>query len=153
MTEKTKITVYFRKERMRYRSLFQYSNSKNNNKIQTEYETDSGWESAESVNEIFPIQIRSQKEIFELTTNPKQLIEMVNGVPEIGYAQWDQKRQELDAKYVQLCKEVRDAEELIETRELVSRKLNEIDRKIGCIRAMKIARLSMIIRPAYVKNR
>ena len=129
MTENTEIRVYFRKDRMRYRSIYQYSNK---TQINTDYETTRDtWESTERcVNEIFPIHIRSQKEIFKLATNPKQLIKMVNDVPDIGYVQWDQERDKLEKEYIQLCKEVRGAEELIRKKNSVSNNLDETNRKI-----------------------
>ncbi|MFA5904671.1 MAG: AAA family ATPase [Desulfobacula sp.] len=69
-----------------------------------EEQTDRGWQEIEAgdLKDRFPISIFSQKQINELASNPRGLLEVVDRSPEVDRAQWKSRWESVKSKFLQL---------------------------------------------------
>ncbi len=69
-----------------------------------------GWRGCDAGNlqERFPLSIYSQKQINELSSNPRGLIEIIDRTPDVGYAEWAARWEKTKSRYMQLRERLRE---------------------------------------------
>ena len=96
-------------------SLYRISYFPGNHLPSLEEKKDGEWElSPGEIKTLFPARIYSQKQIFELSSQPLALLKIIDEPPIVERAQYDDERAELENQYV-----------------LIDQRLQEIDRQLG----------------------
>ncbi|MCG9874849.1 MAG: hypothetical protein MH321_08690 [Leptospiraceae bacterium] len=110
-------------------------------KINWEY-TDSGLNSIESwdgnewikeegnIKERFPISIYSQKQIYSFADNPKYLIDVISQQKEVGYRDWESKKEELENKFYSYKNKLRELKLTLDKEVDWKGELSDISKKI-----------------------
>ncbi|MCP4545756.1 MAG: ABC transporter [bacterium] len=105
LTERTKIVITYRKSGTRFRLQW----DQEGNLPPLVEQQDGGWQAGEGeVAQRFPIRIYSQKQIFELAGNPEALLGIVDDAKEVRYADWKQRWQEEETRFMALRAEARE---------------------------------------------
>ena len=79
-----------------------------------------------SLNERFPLSIYSQKQINELSKNPKGLLEIIDRSSEVDRAEWNKKWQQLKSKFMLLREQLREIKRQLELAPEIQAKLNDV---------------------------
>jgi len=94
-----------------------------------EEETDSGWQEIEAgdLKERFPISIFSQKQINELASNPRGLLEVVDRSPEVDRAEWSSRRENVKSQFLQLRERRRELLRQLAGEQQIRAKLGDVE--------------------------
>ena len=96
LIEESKISLIYRKDDVRYRLSWQ----SNTNCLSLEEEHNGTWNPCSgTIASRFPVHIYSQKEIFEITKNPRALIRIIDEAPEVDSATIEAERNKLVNQY------------------------------------------------------
>lgn len=100
LTEKTTLSVIYRKEGQRYR--IQWNESDSSTTIEEEQE-DGTWTTAEGlVQRRFPAKIYSQKQIYWMASQPAALLKDIDEAPAIQKSEWNQEWERRKNEYARL---------------------------------------------------
>ena len=94
-----------------------------------EEQSDSGWKEIEpgDLKERFPISIFSQKQINELASNPRGLLEVVDRSPEVGRAEWKSRWESVRSQFFQLRERRRELMLQLAEEQYVRAKLSDVE--------------------------
>ena len=105
LTEDAEIKIVYRKNGSRFR--IQWNPASDLEPI--EQEVDGRWRPAEGqVQQRFPVQIYSQKEVFQLAGTPLALLKIIDKAPEVDRHSWTQEREALENRFLSLRAKVRE---------------------------------------------
>lgn len=91
--------------------------------------TGSGWEIIEAGNlkERFPISIFSQKQINELASNPRGLLEVVDRTPDVNRHEWKSRWESVKSEFLQLRERRRELLRQLSEEQSIRTKLNDVE--------------------------
>jgi predicted ATPase/histidinol phosphatase-like PHP family hydrolase len=100
MLSETEILIEIHRRGRNYRLRWRYDGQG----AVLEEEAGSGWQEVESgdLQERFPLSIYSQKQINELASNPKGLLDIIDRSPEVGRREWDSRWESMKSRFLQL---------------------------------------------------
>ncbi len=128
LRESTVITIYFRKNGVRFRIIF--SNAENKYIIEEE-NTNGSWSVSEGdIADRFPIRIYSQKQIFELAKHPQALLKVIDDALMVNHRNWERERNELVAKYLSIRAQAREVQSSFQEESLIKGQLADIKHKL-----------------------
>ncbi len=83
-----------------------------------------------SIRERFPVRIYSQKQLFDLATQPNALLTVIDDTDEVDGASWQRKRKEAEARYLSLKAEARSLRARADDQPARNAALSDVRRKI-----------------------
>jgi len=88
-----------------------------------------GWQAVEAgdLKERFPLSIFSQKQIDELATNPRGLLEVVDRAPEVNRAEWLSRWESMKSQFLQLRERRRELLRQLSGEEQIRAKLKDVE--------------------------
>ncbi len=94
-----------------------------------EQQTADGWQAVEvgDLKERFPLSIFSQKQIDELATNPRGLLEVVDRAPEVNRAEWLSRWENIKSQFLQLRERRRELLRQLSGEEQIRAKLKDVE--------------------------
>lgn len=94
-----------------------------------EEQTDTGWKDIEQgdLNGRFPISIFSQKQINELASNPRGLLEIVDRTPEVDRAEWKSRWESVKSQFLQLSERKRELVRQLAEESQIHVKLQDVE--------------------------
>lgn len=97
-----------------------------------EQDGDGGWiPGAGEIRERFPIRILSQKQVLALSRDPNSLLKVIDDSPLVNRADWNSRHEELQARFLRLRGELREADSRIRVRSRLLGELSDVDRQIA----------------------
>ncbi len=78
------------------------------------------------VRERFPVRILSQKQVLEMSRDPNSLLKVIDDSPQVNRAGWDSRNRELEARFLRVHSELREAEARLQGRALLQGELSDI---------------------------
>ena len=128
LTNETEIELIIRKDDARFKINWQ-STTQNSQIFE---ETDpSVWEPVEgNVKQRFPIQIFSQKQIFELSKDPAALLRKIDSAQKVGFRQWEDEKKQLETKYLSLQAQIREKFNILENESEIRGEIDDIDHRL-----------------------
>ena len=85
---------------------------------------------AGDIRERFPVRILSQKQVLALSRDPDSLLKVIDDSPQVGRVDWDSQHEELEARFVRLGGEVREADSKMKLRSRLLGELSDVKRQI-----------------------
>ena len=100
MLNETEILLELHRSRKKYRLRWRFDGQG----ALLEEQADSGWQKTEAgdIGERFPISIFSQKQINELASNPRGLLEVIDRSPDVDRAEWQSRWESVKSQFLQL---------------------------------------------------
>lgn len=130
LTEETRLSVIYRKDGTRFR--IQWSPAGDLEPIAEWREGE--WHRGEGeVAQRFPVRITSQKQIFELARNPIALLEIVDDAAAIDRRRWDDRRRELENRFVTLGAKVRELDDELDQEPRLKGELDDVVRRLNVL--------------------
>ena len=130
LTKNSQISLLYRKGDVRYRLNW----ADKTDKPSLEEEKDGDWKSIPGeIKSLFPARIYSQKQIFELTKNPRALLNIIDEAPAVDYMTIDKKQKEFINRYKQTEQKLRELNEKIAQENRLSGEFNDLARQIDQI--------------------
>lgn len=128
LTESTVITIYFRKDGVRFR--IKWTNS--NHQYVIEEETVPGiWNITEGdIAQRFPVRIYSQKQVFELAKHPQALLQVVDDSTVVNYREWKLEWDELVSRYLSIRAQEREVLAGLPEESIIKGQLEDVIRKL-----------------------
>ena len=127
LTEDTTIKTYYRKDDSRF--CIQWDPGGNLESIEEEIKADQ-WTRAEgNIQQRFPVRIYSQKQIFDLATEPLALLGIVDEAPRVDRRAWDEKWRLAEGKFLSLRAKSRELEAGFSEESRLRGELEDIKRK------------------------
>lgn len=77
-----------------------------------------------------PLQLLSQKQVFAIANQPSGLLSLVDKATAVDFAAWEQKRREIEAKYLRVRADQREIEARLADRPRLERELADVGRQI-----------------------
>ncbi len=129
LTEDTEVVATVRKDDGRFRVRWRYDGA---GKSVEEQDSDGRWvRGVGDIRERFPARILSQKQVLALSRDPNSLLEVIDDSPQVNRADWDSKREQLEARFLRLRSELREAESRVGNRSRLQGDLSDVNRQIG----------------------
>jgi hypothetical protein len=129
LTDNSRFTVICRKDRARFR--IQWSHHEDVEAIEIQDES-GGWRSDQGeVAERFPVQIYSQKQIFELARAPLSLLRIVDEAREVDRRSWDDHWKEEQSRYLSLRAKAREIEAGLADEARLRGELEDLKRRLA----------------------
>lgn len=130
LTKNSQISLLYRKGDVRYRLNW----ADKTDKPSLEEEKDSDWKSIPGeIKSLFPARIYSQKQIFELTKDPRALLNIIDEAPAVDYMTIDKKQKEFINRYKQIEQKLRELNEKIAQENRLRGEFNDLVRQIDQI--------------------
>ena len=130
LTKNSQISLLYRKGDVRYRLNW----ADKTDKPSLEEEKDGDWKSIPGeIKSLFPARIYSQKQIFELTKNPRALLNIIDEAPAVDYMTIDKKQKEFINRYKQIEQKSRELNEKIAQENRLRGEFNDLTRQIDQI--------------------
>lgn len=128
LTEGSEAVATVRKDDARFRVRWRYDGTG----ISLEEENSDGlWTSGVGdIHERFPARILSQKQVLALSRDPSSLLKVIDDSPQVNRADWDSRREELEARFLRLRSELREADSRLGDRSRLQGELSDVDRQI-----------------------
>ena len=128
LTENTTIRAFYRKDDSRFR--IQWDPAGNLESIEEETE-DGHWKSTKGdIRQRFPVRIYSQKQIFDLATEPLALLSIVDEAPRVDRRAWDEKWRLATSKFLSLRARSRELESGFSEESRLRGELEDVKRKL-----------------------
>ena len=129
LTDETTISIYYRKDRTRFRILWHQGGDP----VTIEVEDENGkWSYDQGdVAQRFPVRIFSQKQIFELAKAPLALLRIVDDAREVGRRSWDEEWNAEETRYLSLRAKTREIESGLADETRILGELEDVKRKIS----------------------
>lgn len=128
LTNDTKIELIIKKDGIRFKVKWQ---SDTQEAQISEEKTKGNWEKVEgNIKKRFPLQIFSQKEIFELSKDPAALLKNIDNAQEVGYREWDEERKQLEIKYLSLQAHIRERSNILNRKSEIRGELDDIGHRL-----------------------
>ncbi|MCB1193834.1 MAG: AAA family ATPase, partial [Leptospiraceae bacterium] len=86
-----------------------------------------------SIKDRFPISIYSQKQIYSFAENPKHLLDMISDQKQIGYKEWLDKKNILEANFFSYKNRLRELSLLLEKESALKGELSDVTKKISLL--------------------
>lgn len=129
LTDNSRITVTYRKDRTRFR--IQWSHQGHFEAIEVQDES-GGWRSDQGeVAERFPVRIYSQNQIFELAKAPLSLLRIVDEAREVDRRSWDDRWKEEQARFLSLRAKAREIEAGLADEPRLRGELEDVKRRLA----------------------
>ena len=130
LTKNSQISLLYRKGDVRYRLNW----ADKTDKPSLEEEKDGDWKSIPGeIKSLFPARIYSQKQIFELTKDPRALLNIIDEAPAVDYMTIDKKQKEFINRYKQIEQKLRELNEKIAQENRLRGEFNDLVRQIDQI--------------------
>lgn len=129
LTENSKFTVTYRKDRTRFR--LQWSQRGDVEPIEVEDETGAWKPDQGNVAQRFPVRIYSQKQIFELAKAPLALLRIVDEASEVDRRSWDESWKAEEARFLSLRAKAREIEAGLADEPRLHGELEDIKRRLA----------------------
>lgn len=121
----TEIEVSYTKSNQPYRITW---SGKNPHEPRIEVSTDEGWVTGEgSIRDRFPVQIYSQKQIYETAKNPQSLLKIIDAQPSIRHAEWSDEFELLKSEYAEIMQNIATYSVLIESESRLKGELADVN--------------------------
>lgn len=133
LTERTQLSVVYRKNGGRFR--LQWHQSGQVEPILAIAEDGSESPGDGAISERFPVQIFSQKQIYQLAKTPDALLQIIDQAPEIGRRAWDEQWQRESAQFLSLRAKTRALEVSPSERARLRGELDDVERKLALFEA------------------
>ncbi|GAB6284895.1 MAG: AAA family ATPase [Methanoregula sp.] len=128
LTNETEVELIIRKDGIRFKINWQSATQEAH--ISEEKNLDV-WEIVEgNIKQRFPIQIFSQKQIFELSKDPAALLKKIDSAQKVGYRQWEEERKQLETKYLSLQAQIREKSNILENESTIRGEIDDIDHRL-----------------------
>lgn len=94
-----------------------------------EEESNNTWQKIETgdLKERFPINIFSQKQINELASNPRGLLEVIDRSPEVNHGEWQARWESIKSQFLQLRERRRELQHQVAGEEQIRAKLKDVE--------------------------
>jgi predicted metal-dependent phosphoesterase TrpH len=126
LTDQAELEVIYRKQGTRYRIRWVSGNSSTE-----EEQQDGAWQGFEAVvPSFFPIQMYSQKQIFQIAEDPNALLNIIDQSQEVDKGSWDQSWKEKEQEFRRLRAELRQLEVRLEEDVKLRGELKDVQRRI-----------------------
>ena len=128
LREETEVLATVRKDNARFR--LRWREDGEGASIEEE-DADGAWtESPGHVRDRFPVRILSQKQVLALSRDPNALLRIIDDSPEVNRTERDARRDAVEARFLRLRGEIREADSKIAERMRLSGELADLSRKI-----------------------
>ena len=96
-----------------------------------EQDSDGQWtRGVGDIHERFPARILSQKQVLALSRDPNSLLKVIDDSPQVNRAEWDSRREELEARFLRFRSKLREADSRLGDRSRLQGELSDINRQI-----------------------
>lgn len=129
--ENTKIEVYVRKDRIRFKITWDMENR--NGRIYQESEPEKWIETEGDIKQRFPVSLFGQKEIFELSKDKMALLRIIDESPEVDFKSWEKENNKFKAQFLSICEQIRGKDSDIKEESALRGELQDINNKIKII--------------------
>ena len=128
LTEGTEVVSTVRKDDGRFRVRWRYDGTG----VSVEEENPDGlWiPGVGDIHERFPARILSQKQVLALSRDPNSLLKVIDDSPQVNRADWDSRREQLEARFMRFRNELREADSQLGDRSRLQGKLSDVNRQI-----------------------
>ena len=128
LTDHSEAVATVRKDDARFRVRWRYDGTG----ISVEEENPDGlWTpGVGDIHERFPARILSQKQVLALSRDPNSLLKVIDDSPQVNRADWDSRREELEARFLRFRSELREADSRLGDRSRLQGELSDIKRQI-----------------------
>ncbi len=128
LTEDSEAVATMRKDDARFRVRWRYDGTG----VSVEEESSDGlWTpGVGDIHERFPARILSQKQVLALSRDPNSLLKVIDDSPRVNRADWDSRREELEARFLRFRSELREADSRLGDRSRLQGKLSDVNRLI-----------------------
>ena len=128
LTEKSEAVATVRKDDARFRVRWRYDGTG----VSVEEENSDGlWTpGVGDIHERFPARILSQKQVLALSRDPNSLLQVIDDSPQVNWADWDSRRDELEARFLRFRNELREADSRLGDRSRLQGELSDVNRQI-----------------------
>jgi hypothetical protein len=129
LTDDTVFSLIYRKNDSRYRIKWQQVDGKHSIYEET---TDNEWMLTQGeIRSRFPVRIYSQKQIFELAHGSEALLNIIDESAEVNYPEWEDQWSVREKRYLKLCAQIRELENLLSDEGRLRGRISDINRKIS----------------------
>jgi hypothetical protein len=133
LTGGARISVIYWKDGRRFRVAWNPASQHN---VAIQQDSDGEWRPSEGdVLQRLPIRIYSQKQIFHLAKKPLALLRIVDDAPTVDRRAWDERRKELENRYLSLCARSRELSTEVAEESRLKGELDDIERKLATFEA------------------
>ena len=128
LTKDTEAVATIRKDDGRFRVRWRYDGSG----ISVEEQNSDGlWaRGVGDIRERFPARVLSQKQVLALSRDPNSLLKVIDDSPQVNRVDWNSRHQELEARFLRLRSELREADSRIGIRSRLQGDLSDVNRQI-----------------------
>ena len=128
LTPETEIDLIIRKDHTRFK--INWQSATQDSQIFEERDPDV-WENVEgNIKQRFPIQIFSQKQIFELSKDPAALLKKIDSAQKVGFRQWEDEKKQLETKYFSLQAQIREKLNILENESEIRGEIDDINHRL-----------------------
>ncbi len=127
LTNESELSLIYKKGDSSYRLNWSHDGSLESLEVKNngEWQVESG-----EIQSLFPVQIYSQKQIFELSKNPEALLDIIDKDEQVKFTYFEKTEKELTHQYKQITQKIREIQETIDQEERLTGELNDLNRKI-----------------------
>jgi energy-coupling factor transporter ATP-binding protein EcfA2 len=129
LTEKTHVTVIYRKDGARFRIQWNPAGSATPIEVQ---QPDGFWARSEGhVVDRFPVRIYSQKQVFELTEEPEALLRIVDEAPQVDSRGWQEAWNAEEGRFLSLRAQAREVDSSLADESRAHGELDDVQRQLA----------------------
>ena len=126
LTHDSKLSLIYKKGDVRYRLSWSDGSAKS-----LEVKNNNEWQTEEGeISSLFPVQIYSQKQIFELAKNPEALLDIIDKDERVKFSDFNDKQKQLLNKYKQIAQKISQTREKIAQKNKLTGELKDLTRQI-----------------------
>ncbi|CAC9632721.1 hypothetical protein [uncultured Gammaproteobacteria bacterium] len=130
LTDESELSLVYQKEGSRYRLNW----SADAQLTSLEIDENGDWRATDGeISSLFPVQIYSQKQIFELSKNPQSLLEIIDKDVQVKFSNFKETRRVLTHKYKQIRQKISEINEQISQKDKLNGELNHLNIQINQI--------------------
>ncbi|CAB9539867.1 PHP N-terminal domain protein [Bathymodiolus brooksi thiotrophic gill symbiont] len=130
LTDESELSLVYQKEGSRYRLNW----SADAQLTSLEIDENGDWQATDGeISSLFPVQIYSQKQIFELSKNPQSLLEIIDKDVQVKFSNFKETRRVLTHKYKQIRQKISEINEQISQKDKLNGELNYLNIQINQI--------------------
>ena len=127
LTQEGKIEMIYRKGKVRYR--LNWSRAANSPSL--EIADEKGWQPIPGeIRSLLPVDIYSQKQIFELASRPDELIRIIDTASEVGAEEAGKNQKELERRYRQIGQDIQELCEKCKQKDKISGEMEDCRRQL-----------------------
>lgn len=127
LTNESELSLIYKKGGTRYQLNWSADGSAKSLKV----EEDEQWQTENGeISTLFPVQIYSQKQIFELSKNSEALLDIIDKDEQVKFTDFDNNKKQLTYQYKQIKQQINQTQEKIAQKNKLTGELNDLTRQI-----------------------